>query len=273
MINKIQSTIYNLLCEKDNLGKKALLVQSLLAFLILASSVLSMWETVPENSIDDHKLLKASHYLFGIVFVIEYILRLWVAPIGNTNISPLKARIKAFKKPAMLIDLLVIIPFMLPAIVDIDITSLRVLRLMRIMSIIRFGKFSNSIQFVGKILKKSAPELLVTLTFSLALLIISATGIYHLEKDIQPEHFRSIPQSLWWAVNALTGIWLGDVYPITVLGKAFATFISFVGVGTVALPAGILANGIMDGVTESKNANSVNLCPHCNNNINKTNAA
>ena len=39
----------------------------------------------------------------------------------------------------------------------------------------------------------------------------------------------------------LTTVGYGDVYPITLLGKICTSFIALIGIGVVALPAGIIA--------------------------------
>ena len=49
---------------------------------------------------------------------------------------------------------------------------------------------------------------------------------------------------MWWAVATLTTVGYGDVYPITVGGKIFTTFIVFIGMGLVAVPTGLLASAL-----------------------------
>ena len=66
------------------------------------------------------------------------------------------------------------------------------------------------------------------------------------EKDVQPEKFGSIPQSMWWSIVTLTTVGYGDVFPITSLGKIFGSIIIILGIGTVALPAGILASAFTE---------------------------
>ena len=70
--------------------------------------------------------------------------------------------------------------------------------------------------------------------------------MYLVEKDIQPDKFGSIPQSMWWALVTLTTVGYGDVYPITPLGKMFGSISIILGIGTVALPAGIMASAFTE---------------------------
>ena len=83
-------------------------------------------------------------------------------------------------------------------------------------------------------------------------LIISSSGMYLVEKNVQPEKFGSIPQSMWWAIVTLTTVGYGDVYPITPLGQIFGSIIIILGIGTVALPAGILASAFTEHTRRSQ---------------------
>ena len=44
----------------------------------------------------------------------------------------------------------------------------------------------------------------------------------------------------------------GDIYPITTLGKLFGIFITFLGVGMVAIPTGIISAGFVDQYSRIK---------------------
>ena len=60
----------------------------------------------------------------------------------------------------------------------------------------------------------------------------------------QPESFRSIFHSLWWAIVTLTTVGYGDVFPITIGGKIFTFFVLIIGIGVVTVPAGLVATAL-----------------------------
>lgn len=47
---------------------------------------------------------------------------------------------------------------------------------------------------------------------------------------------------MWWAIVTLTTLGYGDVVPATLSGRIFAALIAVFSIGTVALPAGMLAS-------------------------------
>lgn len=56
---------------------------------------------------------------------------------------------------------------------------------------------------------------------------------------------------MWWAVATLTTVGYGDVYPVTAGGQVFTAVILFVGLGIVAVPAGVLASALSEARKES----------------------
>jgi len=62
----------------------------------------------------------------------------------------------------------------------------------------------------------------------------------------------------------LTTIGYGDIGPITHLGKIIAAIIAILGIGTFAMPAGILASGFSDVIQKKREKKH---CPHCGSQI------
>jgi voltage-gated potassium channel len=79
-------------------------------------------------------------------------------------------------------------------------------------------------------------------------LFSAATIARWLESERQPEHFGSIPASLWWAVVTLTTTGSGDVVPQSALGRLVSGLVMLCGVAVFALLAGILATGFAEEV-------------------------
>ena len=67
-------------------------------------------------------------------------------------------------------------------------------------------------------------------------ILISAIVIF----NVEPASFSSFFDAIYWATVSLTTVGYGDIYPVTVLGRAVAMLSSFFGIAVVALPAGII---------------------------------
>ena len=187
------------------------------------------------------------------IFLIEYILRVWVS-IEDTNkknkISNFIIRVKYIGSWPAIIDLLAVLSGLLPMIFEIDLRILRALRMLRLLKFSRYFKVMNLLLGVLKEERQSFLAAMFLLTIAM---LIASTGIYIFEKDAQPDKFGSIPEAMWWAVATLTTVGYGDVTPITAMGKIFGALITIIGIGTVALPSGILASGFSDQLKRRKN--------------------
>lgn len=168
-----------------------------------------------------------------ILFCSEYILRLVVA----------EKKFKFVFSFWGLVDLIAILPFFL---LSFDLIMLRALRLMRLFRILKLGRYSSSMSRVATALKIAKEDLMLSLVASLIMLLVASFGIYQFENAAQPDKFSSIFDSLWWALATLTTVGYGDVYPITAGGKIFTGFILFIGMGIVAIPAGIMASALTE---------------------------
>lgn len=195
------------------------------------------------------------------VFSIEYILRVWTCTMTARYRGTL-GRVRFIFSFMALVDFLAILPFYLP-FVDVDMRFVRSIRLLRIFRVVKIGRYSKSLQTIGKVVRAKRPELLTTIFVLAILLLIASSGIYFAERDAQPEKFSSIPASMWWGIATLTTIGYGDVYPVTAFGKIFASAIAVLGVGMVALPTGIIGSGFIEELNSRHRKKESKKCPHC----------
>jgi voltage-gated potassium channel len=204
-----------------------------------------------------------------IIFTGEYVLRVWTCTENEAYAHPLLGRLRYMVKPMAIIDLCAVLPFYLPVIFPIDPRFMRSLRLFRLFRLFKMGRYSESLQTMGNVIKKKKEEFVVTIFVIFILLVLASSLVYTVEHEAQPEAFSSIPASMWWGMATLTTVGYGDVYPITPLGKFLGAVIALLGIGLFALPAGILASGFAEEIqtkkekSEAEKKESVMICPHC----------
>lgn len=249
MIERIplRKKVYQLLDTGNNdlTGK---LIDWFLMALITVNVIAVIMETIPSFYIKYALYLYWLELFSVIIFSVEYILRLWSCvedPKYQKAHNPFISRLKYSCSPMALIDLFAIAPFYLAFLFTMDLRFLRVLRLLRIFKLTRY---SAAMTTLLKVLKEEISSFMAAIFIMLVIMIIAASGIYLLEKDLQPEIYGSIPSSMWWSIVTLTTVGYGDAYPVTVIGKIFAAIIMVAGVGLVALPTGILASSFSDNL-------------------------
>lgn len=183
-----------------------------------------------------------------LVFSGEYIYRVRHAFISGGKQGVLNYVFSLFG----VIDLISILPFYLNQLITLDGRFLRILRLFRLTRIFKLGRNSNSLRVFTKSLEGVRAELVFTLFLSILTILFSASAIYYLENEAQPDKFSSITESIWWATVSLATVGYGDVYPITVGGKIFATIISLVGIAVVAIPTGVISASFVEEIRIEK---------------------
>jgi len=200
--------------------------------LIVVSVATFAIETLPGLSEDTLRLLQFSEAVIVVVFTAEYLLRLYSS-------SRRLAFVFSFYG---IIDLLAILPFYLA--LGFDLRSLRILRLARLAVMLKLVRYSQAARRYQMAFKLVREEVVIFGLFSLALIYLSAVGIYFCEHKAQPEVFASVFDGLWWAIVTLTTLGYGDVVPITPGGKVFTFFVLIIGLAMIAIPSGLVASAL-----------------------------
>ncbi|MCF7847387.1 MAG: ion transporter [Kiritimatiellales bacterium] len=208
--------------------------------LILISLVTFSVDTLPDLSPKTQKVLSVLEILTVVIFTLEYVLRLAVAEK--------KARfVFSFYG---LVDLAAILPFYIAS--GLDLRAVRVFRLLRLVRILKLFKYNQAVKRFNRALMIAKEELALFGFVAAILLYLSAVGIYYFEHVAQPEQFKSVFHSLWWAITTLTTVGYGDMYPITAGGKVFTCFVLMIGLGVIAVPTGLLASALSQARDEEK---------------------
>ncbi len=198
--------------------------------LILISTVTASIDTLPNLPPGLQTVLSWSEVIIVGLFTIEYGFRIGTAP----------GKLRYVLSFHGILDLAAILPFYL-TLGSVDLRTLRVLQLFRIVRILKLSRHSEAIARFGQAMALAKEEIVLFAGLALVLLYLSAAGIWYFEHEAQPEAFASILHSLWWATATLTTVGYGDVYPVTTGGKLFTSVILMCGLGVVAMPAGLVA--------------------------------
>ena len=85
-----------------------------------------------------------------------------------------------------IIDLLAILPFYIPA-AAFDLRVLRIIRLIRILRVFKLGRYSDTMLMIGRVLKKTGPQLITSITVVGLLMVVSSVLMYYVEsRSLKP---------------------------------------------------------------------------------------
>lgn len=219
----------------------------LMLTLILYSIVTLTIETLPGLDQGMQRFLRFSEVIVTLIFTAEYALRIYVADRKRDYVISFGG----------IIDILAVAPFYITLVFGlggVDLRAVRAFRLLRILRLLKMGRYSKAMARFHRAFQLVREEMLLYLFVTVILLYVSATGIYYFENPAQPQAFQSIAHSLWWALATLTTVGYGDVYPITLGGRLFTFLVLMVGLGIVAVPAGLVASALSQARREELEA-------------------
>ena len=200
------------------------------------------------------RILIRIEFVSIIVFTIEYALRIWTANLLYPELNPIRARIRYVTSPMAIIDLISILPFLVPVLHTYNLVGVRVFRLVRLLRIFKLNRYSDALAAIGDVFRRKSQQMVASVFFVSMILILASLLIYYAEHDAQPDQFENAFSGLWWAVATLTTVGYGDLYPITPLGRFLGAIIAILGIGMVAVPTSILSAGFMEVLEKETSA-------------------
>jgi len=259
--------IYHVLSD-SGYNHLAAVVGAFIGICILASTIGFILETVPQFARSDtwRVVFFAAEIFFVTVFTTEICVRFWAYPYDKLNF---------LKDPMNIIDIVSILPFFIElALVSImgsseKMVDLRIVRALRLMRMMKMGRFSTQLRLVveGLMRSKAALALLCctlavgTIFFSTIMWTIERgtwePGVQCYARPNEPfmngcSPFEAVPTAFWWAITTMTTVGYGDTFPITPMGKAVAGVAMLAGIFCVALPTGILCTEFAKLVDEEQ---------------------
>ncbi len=243
--------VYHMLGGEGHIDPWVKLVDYALVSLITVNCIFSVLESVEDLAIVHGHIFHAFDRLSVVVFSIEYALRVWTAvEIDQPRYRhPFFGRLHFVLTPMAIVDLVAIVPFYLGFFFEVDLRAMRVFRLLRVFKLTRY---SQAMGIMIDVLRQEARSIGAMLFVFLVILVFVSSLMYMLEHPKQPHVFSDIPSAMWWAVVTMTTLGYGDMVPATVIGRALGACTAVIGVGMIALPAGVLASGFSEQLRQRR---------------------
>ena len=222
-----------------------------LMVLILVNLFISFFSTF-DSSKPYMGVLGMIETVTAVAFAVEYGLRIWTAEYLYPKFPRKKAMIKYMFSFSGIVDILAFLPCFLPFFLPMGFGAFRMFRVVRIFRLFRVNAYYDALNVIGDVIHSKKDQILSSIFIILVLMMASSLCMYSLEHEAQPEVFKNAFSGFWWAVSTLLTVGYGDIYPITIPGRFFGIIITFLGVGMVAIPTGILSAGFVEQYTRMK---------------------
>ena len=225
------------------------ILNCVLLLLNVSVTILYTFDSMASHYGDLLLLLEAITVAF---FAVDYGLRVWTAPVTYPNLTEFRAIRKYLFSFNGLVDLLSFLPYYLPIFFPAGAAVFRIFRVVRIFRLFQINAYYSALNVITEVLNSKKQQLVSSVFIILVLMVAASLCMYSLEHAAQPDVFSNAFSGIWWAVSTLLTVGYGDIYPITIPGKIVSIFITFLGVGMVAIPTGIISAGFVDQFSRIK---------------------
>lgn len=220
--------------------------------MLLINIANSFAATFDELQAQYHRLFYWIEAVTVLFFAVDYLLRVLTAELLYPGRKPAEAVFRYMISGYGIIDLLSFLPYYLPAFFPAGAAVFRMFRVIRIFRLFRINAYSDSLTVIGNVIKGKKTQLLASMFIISLLILASSLCMYSVEHEAQPEVFKNAFSAIWWATSTLLTVGYGDIYPVTVMGQLIGIVITFLGVGMVAVPTGILSAGFVEEYQRAK---------------------
>lgn len=185
-------------------------------------------------------------------FAVDYVLRIYTADFKYRGLSRGKAAWKYAVSFGGIVDIISFLPVYLPFFFPSGAAAFRLVRVIRIFRLFRINAYYDSLNVITSVLSSKKNQLISSVSIILVLMLASSLCMYSLENEAQPDVFSNAFSGIWWAASTLLTVGYGDIYPVTTMGRILGIVITFLGVGMVAIPTGIISAGFVEQDTRLK---------------------
>jgi voltage-gated potassium channel len=217
-----------------------------------------------------HPIVYTYEALAVVIFVIEWLGRLWVSSDAHLAIitkheryehdeidatawmllkPALKEKFRYVISPMSIIDLLAILPSYRP---------LRVLRFLLLFRLFKVFRYTQNLNFLLRVFSEKRYEFLTLLVIFSFMVFFASTVIYIFEASGANKGIDTFFDAIYWAVITISTVGFGDITPQTDAGRFITMFLIIGGIGIISFMTSIVTTSMTEKLEEVKEQHLLN---------------
>jgi voltage-gated potassium channel len=229
---------------------------------IIFSSVVILIAEVKHNI--HPYLLFFNDYVVSIIFIIEYLARLWVYDSVSDMIiyqyekdmslsrdfrlrrafyKVLRSKFEYIRSVRAIIDFLAIMPFF---------HELRLLRIFILFRVFKLFRYTRSMQTFASVLLTKKFEFLTLFIFATVVVCVSAILIYIIEANNPDSPIDTMFQAFYWAIVTISTVGYGDVVAVSDAGRIVSVIVIISGIAVMAFTTSLVVSAFSEKIVEIK---------------------
>lgn len=246
-MEKIKKRVNEIIDKGQDDDKVSKVYDIVSVILILLSVSFIFLETFP-ISVQLHQFLYVFEVIIAIFFAIEYVLRVWTAPMDYPEMRPDKARMRYIFSFMSLVDLLSIVPVFvanLPTATGV----MKIFKLCKILRLVKASRYLSGVANFGKAIQAKKRQITLSIIAICVMIVICSVLMYSFESKEQPEVFSNGFSGIYYSFQVLMG-GEGEIEPVTAIGQGLATLMLLLGGCMFGVPVAIVSTGFEDMIAE-----------------------
>ena len=245
---KIKIRIHDII-TKDTSGDKLSKIYDIFSVTLIFLSVgFIVTDTFTFNDMV-HNILIYSEIVIACFFLLEYIVRIWLAPYEYPNLRPDKARVKYIFSFMAIIDILSILPIF---VVNLPSTTgvLKIFKLCKVLRLVKSSRYLSGVATFGIAIKNKAKQIIFSIVALVILVVICSLIMYSLEHKENGEVFENGFSGITILLSSITTIVQAEGAPITSAGQMLLSIMTLLGGCIFGVPVAIIASGFSDMISK-----------------------
>ncbi len=236
--------------EDGDIASKIYDITTVILIVLSVSFILLETFPIPDGV---HNALFIFEVVIACIFTVEYILRVWTAPLVYPELRPDKARMRYIFSFMSLVDLLSIIPIF---VADLSTATgiLKVFKLCKILRLLKVSRYLSSIANFGHAIQRKKKQILMSIIAMVAIMMICSVLMYSFENKEQPEVFSNGFSGIYYSFQTMIDA-DSEIGPVTPIGQALSTMMLLLGGCIIGVPIAIIATGFEDMIAEQAGDN------------------